>query len=354
MEARPDLSPKLTDAIVFYCAGASIGCALLILLGRAFLYELGRPVEIAAELSPLLFWGAGILLFFRPRAGYNAGLIAALLALPWFIQTEFSQATWNSWVLLNYESANNEISTTSQEYAVLTFATLKILAVILIVIAVACCALRRLPDRWLLWGVPLSRCRWPAFALGFVVLASWFGYSATPYGIPAYDHPADLELRILHVEKRGLRVHETTAAESKNGMIWIWQTDRRLFQYRFERQFASKDFSQSVIDRARALVRSPALWNLRTQSPRALRSWDAEGWYVVLKDSRILAYTSEYGTRPPDGVTQLFHEIETLPTRQGARSAVRDVCMGFCYDPIAALGFSVLRQRARLLDGNGH
>ena len=29
--------------------------------------------------------------------------------------------------------------------------------------------------------------------------------------------------------------------------------------------------------------------------------------------------------------------------------AVRDVCLGFCYDPVAALGFSVLQQRRRLL-----
>jgi hypothetical protein len=98
-----------------------------------------------------------------------------------------------------------------------------------------------------------------------------------------------------------------------------------------------------------ALVQSPALWKLRTQPAKALWSWNAEGWFVVLKDSRLPAFTSEYGTAPPQEITSLFHEIEQLPASSEERFDVSDVCLGFCYDPLAALGFPVLSQRRRLL-----
>jgi hypothetical protein len=275
------------------------------------------------------------------------GVIAGLIALPWFFQTEFSPATWNSWIILNYES-----SIPSEGGAHLAFTRLKILSVILIVVAVACCSLRLLPARWSLWKSPLCRCTWPAFAVGFLVLAMWFGYSVTPYSIPAFDHPSMAEFRILHVEKRGLRFHETSISEERNGRAWIWRTERRLFQYRFEKRVAwtaLADTSPATIERARTFVQSPALLEVRTPPARALRSWNAEGWYVVLKDSRLLAFTREYGTAPPKEVTELFREIENLPLREGRALAVRDVCLGFCYDPLAALGFGVLPQRTRLL-----
>jgi DNA-directed RNA polymerase specialized sigma24 family protein len=71
--------------------------------------------------------------------------------------------------------------------------------------------------------------------------------------------------------------------------------------------------------------------------PAALRSWNAEGWYVVLQDSRLLAFTSEYRTTPPKEITDLFEEMEKLPASQEEAFVLRDVCLGFCYDPVAGL-----------------
>jgi hypothetical protein len=346
-DARCGSMPKLTAAILLLCTAGSIG--FLALLNDDFLAGSDRPVEVAAKLSPFVFLFASALVFFRPRVGYALGVIAGLIALPWFFQTEFSPATWNSWIILNYGSP---IPIPSDAGAYLAFTRLKILSVILIVVAVACSSLRLLPARWSLWKAPLCRCTWPAFALGFLVLAVWFGYSATPYSIPAFDHPWRTEFRILHVEKRGLRFHETTMIEERDGRAWIFWTERWLFQYRFEERVAwtaLAETSPATIERAHAFVQSPALWELRTPPARTLRSWNAEGWYVVLKDSRLLAFTSEYGTAPPKEVTELFHQIENLPIREESLFAVRDVCLGFCYDPLAALGFGVLPQRARLL-----
>ncbi len=78
---------------------------------------------------------------------------------------------------------------------------------------------------------------------------------------------------------------------------------------------------------------------------KELWAWNAEGWYVTLQDSHLLAFTSEYRTSPPREVTGLFQEIEILPG-QPQLFAIRDVRLGFCYDPVAALGFWYSNQPA--------
>jgi len=280
------------------------------------------------------------------------GLIAGLVAMPWFVQSELSPATWNSWVNLNYESP---WPIPSGEGSYLAVGGLKILSIFLVVTAVACSLLRLLPARWGLRQSPLCGRTWPALLAAFLVLAVWFYLSVTPYHIPAIDHPAHAELRILHVEKRGLHFHETMVMARHNGQTWVYQTSRRLFQYRLQQQVASASFydaSPTAFEGFQTLVQLPALANVRTAPATPLHSWNADGWYVVLKDSRLLAFTSEQGTSPPKEVTDWFRQIESMPLRDEQQFALRDVCLGFCYDPLAALGFAVLPQRIRLLRSN--
>jgi hypothetical protein len=351
LDAHGEVRPRLTAAMLFLCTGASQGWALWKFLG-GFLARWDAPSELAARVSPLLFLGACVLVFFRPHLGYSLGVVAGLIAVPWFVKNEFSPATWNSWVTLNYESP---LPIPPGERSYLAFTELKILCVFLVVTAVACSLLRLLPVRWSFRQFPLCGWTWPAFVVGFLVLAVWFGFSVIPYHVPAYDHPANAEFRILHVEKRGLRFHETMVMERRDGQAWVLQSNRRLFQYRFEEQVAWAslyDGSPAASERARAFAQWPALWKLKTGPATPLRSWNAEGWYVVLKDSRLLTFTSEQGTSPPKEVTGWFRQIESLPLRDGHRFALRDVCFGFCYDPVAALGFAVLPQRIRLLRSN--
>ena len=353
-DAHGEFRPRLTAAILFFCTAASLGWGLWKFLDGAFLARWDAPAEFAARVSPLLFLCACVLVFFKPRLGYNLGAVAGLIAVPWFVQNEFSPATWNSWVTLNYESP---LPIPPGEGPYLAFIGLKILSVFLVVTAVACPLLRLLPVRWSFRQSPLCGRTWPAFVVGFLVLAVWFGFSVTPYHVPGFDHPANAEFRILHVEKRGLRFHEITVMERRNGQAWVLQSNRRLFQYRFEERVAWAslyDASPTASERAHAFAQWPALWNLQTGPSTSLRSWNADGWYVVLKDSRLLTFTSEQGTSPPKEVTDWFHQIESLPFRDEHRFALRDVCLGFCYDPVAALGFAVLPQRIRLLHSNAH
>jgi len=352
LDATVEMKPTMTAAILFACTAGCIGGTIYKVLDARFLFHPGTPAELAAGVSPVVFLSACALVFFRPRLGYSLGLIAGLITLPWFVQIELSPATWNSWVTLNYESP---LPNPPGVGSYLAFTGLKILSVFLVATAVACSLLRLLPVRWWFRRFPWCGLTCPAFVIGFLVLAAWFGFSVTPYHVPAYDHPAHAEFRILHVEKRGLRFHETMVMERRDGQAWVSQSDRRLFQYRFEGRVASAslyDASPTASERARAFAQWPALWSSQTRPATPLRSWNAEGWYVVLKDSRLLTFTSEQGTSPPKEVTDWFHQIESLPLRDEHQFALRDVCLGFCYDPVAALGFAVLPQRIRLLRSN--
>jgi hypothetical protein len=306
-----------------------------------------QSAATAARAIPLVFLCACVLVFLKPRFGYCLGLAAGLIAIPWFVRTELALDPLNSWVYLNYQGTMD-----SDLVVFLRFVGLRILSSALIVIAVACSSFRLLPPRWSLRKSPLCRRTWPAFAVGFLVLAVWFAYSVTPYSAPGYGDGVTPELRILHVEKHGLHFHETTLSIEKDGRAYFLRKDRRLFQYRFESRGAMTALgvtSQTALQHARTFVQSPELRRLQTPPPRTLRSWNAEGWYVVLKDSRLLAFSSEYRTTPPKEVTDLFHEIEKLPASYVGPVTLRDVCLGFCYDPVAGLGFSTLQQRTRLL-----
>ncbi|SPE41570.1 hypothetical protein SBA3_4410002 [Candidatus Sulfopaludibacter sp. SbA3] len=99
-----------------------------------------------------------------------------------------------------------------------------------------------------------------------------------------------------------------------------------------------------------ATARAPELWTLHTSTGKPLlRSWNAEGWYVVLKGSRLLTFTSGNRTSPPERITTIFREIEKLPLFETDLSTARDVCLGYCYDPLGELGHSAPADRAKLL-----
>jgi hypothetical protein len=333
-EMRSEATPKLTATAVFLTAAVSMACLFLTIWGMPSWH----PAEIAAGASPLVFVWASVLVFFRPRWGYSLGLVAGLIALPWLVQIEVAPTTWSSWLFFNSEGAFP------------LFAKRKILSVAIIVIAIACSSVRLLPARLWLRNIPLYRRTWPAFAIGFLALALWFVRSVTPYGVPGFaGHGGGHEFRILHVEKRGMHIHETELSSSRDGRVWVLRNDRRLIQYRFERSVAR---GMMPYQRVITFAQSSELWRPHTPPAKALWSWNAEGWYVVLRDSRLLAFTSEYGKAPPQKVTDLFYEIEKLLASEEQTFAVRDACLGFCYDPVAALGFSILQDRSRLMSRN--
>lgn len=346
LSLNPEVTSKLTAALVFLCTGVSVACLFFrfphLPIDDVSLWS--TPLRMAAKSAARLLCCAGVLVSFRPRFGYPLGFIAGATALPWYVLTESSLSPFNSWVYLNIEMP-------SREKWVLTFVKLELISAALIVATLACSSLRSLPKSWSFRGKSIRYRTWPVIAVSFVAMAVWFARCVTPYSVPGYDNWSNSELRILHIQKRGLRFEETTVRAFRDGRVWIIRDARSLFQYRSEVRLTMPVLGDAPTTYAglRSLSQSPELWNMRTAAPHMLRSWNAEGWYVVLKDSRLLAFTTQHRTAPPEAITQLFRELVALPATDCPSSAIRDVCLGFCYDPIAALGFTQLSQRQRLL-----
>lgn len=333
IQQSTELRPARSAAAVFLCAGLSIAF-LFLRMGLG-----GFPIwawpGIMAMTGPIIFLCACVLVFFRPTLGYVLGGIAGVVALPWFVLTE-SSGRPSIWTYLNgpYDFGVNYHP----------YATLTILSVAFIATAVTCSCLRLLPSGLLLRNSPLSRRTWPALAVAVVALAVWLHHSAMPWMLPGIVDAGSPELRILHVEKRGLQFHETSVISLRNGRFWVSQNDRRLLQYRFQSRSTEGVMPPIIRERANALGHSNTLRNLRTAPPIALRSWNAEGWYIAGRGLPLLAFTSEYGTNPPLEIRDTLAQIEKLAGPNGS-VWIEDVCLGFCYDPVAGLGFWYSNQR---------
>ena len=293
-------------------------------------------------ISPVLFLFASVVVLFRPCFGYRLGGTAGVIAVPWFVLTESSMMGGSSWTYVNGPAP--------WPGAPVLLAILKILSVGLIASAVTT-AILRLPHRARLPQFPLSDRTWPAILVGFLVVAVWLSRSAMPWMLPGIvDRGHSADMRILHVQKRGLRFHETRILIStRDGRFGIRQYDRRLFQYGFRGIDRGGVLPEPTRDRAKELLDSPTLRNLHTPPSTALRSWNAEGWYIMTLHSPIQAFTSEFQTNPPNAVRDLLEQIAKLPAGGESSFGIQDVCLGFCFDPIAGLGFEYWNERCMTL-----
>jgi hypothetical protein len=231
------------------------------------------------------------------------------------------------------------------DQAFLTFAKWKIAAVALIIVATSYTALRLLPQGWTVRNRPVCERTWPAFAVCLVVLAVWFRTAAIPYRLPLIVDAMSPEVRILHVQKSGLRFHETGIAVYRDSRFFIWENDRRLFQYRFEEGDGNGVLPPPLMPDAHALSCPPQPADLRPLIPKALRSWKADGWYMVDAKNRVCVFTSEVGTVPPKDVITVFQDVISFPLLERSTWPIADVCLGFCYDPPAGLHLANVNNR---------
>lgn len=325
---------KVVSATCFLLSGLGIGC--LLLLWPALL-SAKTAMLLASLVSSLLFFVASVVIFYRPRIACGLGLAAALLALAWLVWTELLQSQLiNSWILLNASYT---------DVPVISIAVLKILTTASVLLGGLCAMLRLLPSGWVLRGQPVGERTWPAAALSALMMAMWFIWAVRPYREPLIVDAAPATLRILHVEKRGLWFHETSVSTWRDGKFWISRDDRRLFQYQFQKNISEGYMPPAVEQDVKTLVQSLTAHPPSTLPPKALRLWIAEGWYAKAGYHGIAAFTTEYATAPPAELLRIFHELDGLKPDSTTRANTRDVCLGFCYDPVAGLGFTAANQR---------
>ncbi len=353
---------KNAVSVLYLCSAIAIVSVLAVqpldaFTSRGELPMVPHPlVQIALAASAAAFVAAAARVYFRRRLGHRMAVIGGLLCLGGLAWAELSGLAWaNSWIAFNipevdFERTGGPIIYTYARDSTRALAKASILAVVLAVISLVLAAFRELPANWSVRGRAVRERVWPAFAASALVLGLWYGCSVSPYRIPGSMHPPGVpELTILHVEKRGLEIREAAVHVLKDGKFYRWQRTRRLFEHRFTGQESLGGVTSETKLRALALASSLPV-SARTPPPKALRAWNAEGWYI-LGSGRLLSYTSEYRIVPPPEVVKLFKEITASRVYwPHQRYTEKDICLGFCYDPPAALGFACENYHCRTED----
>jgi hypothetical protein len=323
----------------------------LMFVGRFFEASLFRTAFcFACLLSSIFFAFAAGAISYRPVIAH-ASALAGLVSMPWiYWSTLRDSPLGNIWTLFNTSGQDR------YPPDILRLAELIIFFVAIIVLAIATSALRLLPVRWTFRKLPLSERTWPAFGASFLFIAFWFSQSVMPYRISgAVDYSHWPILQILHVEKRGLQFHETCISVGgyrKYAESFTFSAnDRRLFQYRFQQRTSSGELSNPLRERIQSILQSSDTESWNWVKP--LRAWNDDGWYVSAEGMGLRAYTTDKGTTPPQEIVDLFNELEKLPRIRETQSERRDVCLGFCYDPLSGLGLLYANHRCRY-DGHDY
>jgi hypothetical protein len=333
------MSGKIATATMFLCSVLLIGWLFLSLRPG------DRPSSAVAIASALGFIVAAAGIFFRPGFSYQLGTVSGIVGLYWFSRIEFFYfPALNSWITFNLPADNPQFSSD------VFLAKLRILLVVSVVTTTVLCITRLLPGSWAIRKIPVRERTWPALVVCFLVVASWYAVSASPYRIPLIVDGGRADLAVLHVVKEGVQFHETAISASRDGRIYVERNDRRLFRYRFASRVGSGVLPGSVTARVRELALSTQLRDMHTAPAVALRNKNAEGWYVRT-EYNVLAFTTEYGTQPPSEVVDLFHKLESVAPAEKEQRAVNDICMGFCYDPLAGLGLENMNDRCAERNG---
>src|SRR5580700_494617 len=301
-------------------------------------------------LSAVLFAFAAGTISYRPTFAHVAAL-AGSISVPWIYSNAMTDSgLGNVWLVLNVP--DNDPGAYQRPYAQVTIAIVGLIA-----LAIVTAGLRLLPAQWRFRGTPLRERTWPAVGASIVFLAVWFSQSVLPYRIPgAVDYSDYPVLQILHVEKRGVKFHERCFSV-------YWQhpyrpisvsfkgSDRQLFQYRFQHNGSSLQLPKTLVERIQAMVESHhekgqqdvvgPIWN-----------WNADRWYFSGQGFGLRVYGASNGSNPPEEIVDLFRELDGAPRSSETHSELKDVCLGFCYDPLSAMGWLYANHRC-FNDGHG-
>jgi hypothetical protein len=294
---------------------------------------------IAASVGSLVL-AAAFLFRSRPRIGYFITFIGAALPLFWVYRTE-SRAFINSWVLLN---ASGDLA----EMVYLRYAQLRIVCAALLLFALAWALIRLLPSSWHVRNLPLNQRTWPAVVIAVFVIVWWFATFAFPYRQPVIADAMASELSILHVEKNGIDFHETSLRIYRDCRFFMTHNDRRLFRYKFEEVWHGGVLTEDQCVQLKTVLGLTDQQRTQDRAPKAPRVAHGEGWYTEMQRYEIAAFTTENATAPPAELVAFFRGIVAMPSDgPHQRYEVRDVCLGFCFDPQAGLGYRALNQRCR-------
>jgi hypothetical protein len=326
---------------------------LLALVTTGRFFQVGPPQAVFYFLcfvSAVLFAFAAGTIPYRPTFAHTAAL-AGLVSVPWIYSNAMTDSgLGNVWLVFNVP--DKELGAYLPPSAQVAIAIVGLIA-----LAVATAGLRLLPARWQIRGTPLRQRTWPAVGVSTVVLVVWFSQSVLPYRIPgAVDYSDYPVLQILHVEKRGRQFHEKCFSV-------YWQrpyrpisvsfagSDRQLFQYRFQHNGSALQLPKVLVERIQAMIES-GHEKRQQEVVRPIWNWNADRWYFSGQGSGLRVYDASNGSNPPEEIVDLFRELDRAPRYSETRSELKDVCFGFCFDPLSAMGWLSANHRC-FNDGHG-
>lgn len=299
----------------------------------------GSMDRFAVNFGPVVLLGGTMLLRSRPRLGYMVAAVGAVLPLPWIFRTE-SRAFGNSWIAMNASWNDPDV------FHYMHYSQLNIVSVALLLMTLIWAITRLLPSDWQLRNLPVNQRTWPAIVITLIFIVWWFAEFVSPYRQPIIVDAMHPELTILNVKKAGIAFHETRVTIYSNGTYYMVRSDRQLFRYSFGETAHEGVLTDDLRTKLKVIQALPELTRTLDKSPSALRARHSEGWYTEMESFAIAAFTTETATPPPAALVAFFREVEGVPS-VGASSndEVRDVCLGFCYDPKAGLGYRAENQR---------
>jgi len=285
------------------------------------------------EIVPLL--GAAMLLvssirvFMVRRFADVIALAGAILAWPYFRLAAFPRYTFSPWLAFNLPGESSEIR------SAFLVSTLVILTTSLMVAATAYSVLRLTPRTWSSGGLPLRDRAWPASVLTFLFTVVWYFSAVTPYQIPIFDIHQNLPyISMVHVEKHGLQLHETSLAIYRDGQFYLAQNERRLFQYSFRRTLATGVLTEDCFQLFHDLANSPPELNGSDVSSYVPpKTWNADRWFVFIQGKAGRKPIKKDVSVVPEQLLGLFQNAQKLPQERTRLETARDACLGFCYDP---------------------
>ena len=298
-------------------------------------------------LTPFLFMFAAGALSYRPKLAHSFAL-AGLVGVPWIRWSLRDSGLGNVWLMFNVPDSDLRM----YPLHLPLYSGLAIFSAALIALAIATAILRLLPSRWQFRQSAIREWTWPAFAASFLLLAIWFRQSVMPYRIPgALDYSGWPILQILHVEKRGFQFNENSVRvwgyRGHPLFVYFSGNHRRLFEYRFQEESASGELPDALTEHVRTVIQSLQGTRNDWDAVKPLRAWNTDGWYVSGEGIGLKAYGSDKGATPPQEIVGLFDDLEKISRSRETSSDRKDVCFGFCYDPLSGLGFLYANHRCR-------
>jgi hypothetical protein len=205
---------------------------------------------------------------------------------------------------------------------------------------------RLLPQRWSFRGRSLRERSWPAVTVTLLLVFTSYLTSVSPYRVPIIVDGFPAEYTILHVVRHGTRFEEVRLKLYREQTVYRTSYVRHLMEFSFPTATTSANVERDL--HIKAITTLKNLNGLQSTRIEKLKGWNSEGWYVIGRSEFV--FTKDNGQVPPQELVGVFNQLASLPAREYGAGEVRDICFGFCYDPLAGLGIVYINERCSWVD----